>query len=261
MFDFHIHTKVSYDSQAEPEKVISVAESSGLKEICFTDHLDYNPSMPNNDFTFSTDLYNACYDQLYSDRIKICRGCEFGLLPDNADMLRSDLQRRPFDFVIGSAHCIDGMDIYYPDFWVGRSMAEAERKYFEEILACVYNHNDYDVLGHLTYICKLCHHIPVRHIFYEEYSSLIDEIFSVLIRKGKGIEVNTSGMDVCGSFLPDAQYLKRFKELGGRIVTVGSDSHNCERVGQYCYEACKMVSDIFGYVCTFQQREPIYHKF
>ena len=74
------------------------------------------------------------------------------------------------------------------------------------------------------------------------------------------MEINTSGVDRCGGFLPTADFFRRFKELGGEIVTVGSDSHNTERVGQYSREACEILKDIFGYVCTFEKRQPIFHK-
>ena len=74
------------------------------------------------------------------------------------------------------------------------------------------------------------------------------------------MEVNTSGMDRVGEFLPSKAFLKRFRELGGEIVTVGSDAHNADRVGQYTKEAIEMVKDIFGYVCTFENRKPIFHK-
>ena len=89
---------------------------------------------------------------------------------------------------------------------------------------------------------------------------LIDEILKVLAAKGKGMELNTSGMDRCGGFLPTADIFHRFKELGGEIVTVGSDAHTTDRVGQYSFDACRILQDIFGHVCTFEDRNPIFHK-
>ena len=74
------------------------------------------------------------------------------------------------------------------------------------------------------------------------------------------MEINTSGVDRCGDFLPGLAYLKRFKELGGEIVTVGSDAHDVRRVGQYTLQACEMLKEVFGYVCTFEDRKPIFHK-
>ena len=72
--------------------------------------------------------------------------------------------------------------------------------------------------------------------------------------------MNTSGVDRCGGFLPTKDYFQRFKELGGEIVTVGSDAHTADRVGQYSYQACEIFKDVFGYVCTFEDRKPIFHK-
>ena len=72
--------------------------------------------------------------------------------------------------------------------------------------------------------------------------------------------MNTSGVDTCGSFLPTADFFRRFHELGGEIVTVGSDAHRCNRVGQYTFDACEILGGIFGYVCTFRNREPVFHK-
>ena len=89
---------------------------------------------------------------------------------------------------------------------------------------------------------------------------LVVAIMENLISKGKGLEINTSGVDRCGDFLPGLAYLKLFKELGGEIVTVGSDSHNCDRVGQYCNEAIALAKEVFGHVCTFEKRQPIFHK-
>ena len=99
-----------------------------------------------------------------------------------------------------------------------------------------------------------------RAIPYEEHRAVIDEILRTLARKEKGLEMNTSGVDRCGAYLPDETYLRRFKELGGEIVTIGSDAHNTDRVGQYSREACEILKDIFGYVCTFEGRKPIFHQ-
>ena len=82
----------------------------------------------------------------------------------------------------------------------------------------------------------------------------------IVIAKGKGMEINTSGVDRAGDFLPSAAFLKRYKELGGEIVTLGSDAHAPDRVGQYASEAMAILKDIFGYVCTFADRKPIFHK-
>ena len=82
----------------------------------------------------------------------------------------------------------------------------------------------------------------------------------MLAQKGKGLEMNTSGVDRCGDFLPTKDMFLRFKELGGEIVTVGSDAHRANRVGQYSFVVCDMMKEIFGHICTFEDRKPIFHK-
>jgi histidinol-phosphatase (PHP family) len=185
---------------------------------------------------------------------------EFGLKPYNASQLRQDLKRRSFDFVLGSVHFVDELDVYFQPYWEGKTLFQAERRYLEETLACVEAHDDFDVLGHLTYISKARANPAPRPVPYEEHRELVDEILRILAQKGKGMEINTSGVDRCGDFLPFAVYFRRFKELGGEIVTVGSDAHTASRVGQYSHRACDLLKDIFGYVCNFEGRAPIFHK-
>lgn len=260
MFDFHMHSTVSFDGESAARDMVMAAAAAGLKEICFTDHLDYDPLGLLTNSAFDTEVYNRTYDGLHHPDVKIFRGMEFGMLPDNWETFQSDLQRRHFDFVIGSVHFVDNLDIYYPIFWEGKTMEQAERRCLEQTLQCVKVHDGFDVLGHLTYPSKAAANPTHRPICYDTHRELIDEILRTLVEKGKGLEVNTSGMDVCGAYLPAADYLRRFKELGGEIVTVGSDAHDTRRVGQYCREASNMVQDIFGYVCTFADRKPTFHK-
>lgn len=260
MFDCHLHTVVSYDGESTAQEMVNAAVKAGLKEICFTDHLDYDPLASVQTMNFDTKAYNDAYDSLYHPELKICRGMEFGMLPDNRDTFKEDLKRRHFDYVIGSAHFIEGLDIYYKDYWENKTMEQAERIFLEHTLECVRVHDDFDVLGHLTYVSKLAENPTNRPVEYNAYRELLDEILRILVEKGKGLEVNTSGMDRCGIFLPTKDYLCRFKELGGEIVTVGSDAHHVARVGQYCRQACELVNEVFGYVCTFEDRKPIFHR-
>lgn len=260
MFDFHIHSRVSKDGRDEPLDMALAAKAAGLKAICFTDHLDYDPRGILQGWTFDTDVYNAAYDALEVPGLEIYRGMEFGMLPDNQDTLAADLQRRHFDFIIGSSHFIQGIDPYFPEFWANRTVEDAEEDALQEILACVQVHDQFDVLGHMTYICKTHSNPNKRPVELARYREIVDEIFKILVAKGKGIEVNTGAVDICGAYLPEREYLLRFKELGGQIVTVGSDAHDTRRVGQYCWEAAEMVKDIFGYVCTFRDRTPVFHR-
>ena len=260
MFDFHMHSRVSFDGHDTGENLAKAALAAGLKEICFTDHIDYDPLEQMGCMAFDTAHYNKEYDHLELPGLKIRRGMEFGLAQDNQAQFKEDLKRRHFDFVLGSIHFVDDLDVYFESFWQDKTVFQAERRYLEETLSCVQVHDDFDVLAHLTYIAKTRSHHAPRPVPFEEHREVIDEILRILVSKGKGLEMNTSGIDRCGGFLPTADIFRRFKELGGEIVTVGSDAHTSDRVGQYSYDACEIFKDIFGYVCTFEDRKPIFHK-
>ena len=260
MFDFHMHSRVSFDGHDTGLTLAMAALDRGLKEICFTDHLDYDPLDQMGCMAFDTAAYNAEYDHLEVPGLIIRRGMEFGMTTDNAEQFQKDLKRRPFDFVLGSIHFVDDLDVYFEPWWQGKTIFQAERRFLEATLDCVQLHDDFDVLAHLTYISKThCHPAP-RPLPYTEHRELIDEILKVLAAKGKGLEMNSSGVDRCGGFLPTADFFRRFRELGGEIVTIGSDAHKADRVGQYSFEACEILKDIFGYVCTFENRKPFFHK-
>lgn len=260
MLDYHMHSTVSFDGHDTPERMVRAALDAGLREICFTDHIDYEAGAERQTMVFDTAEYNAAYDHLEAPGLKIRRGMEFGLKPGNMVDLKRDLQRRRFDFVLGSVHFVDEQDVYWEPYWRGKTVEQAERRFLEETLTCVRSHEDFDVLAHLTFLSKARAHIAPRPIPYELHRELIDEILTTLARKGKGLEMNTSGVDRCGDFLPGEGYFRRFRELGGEIVTVGSDAHTYDRVGQYTSRACEILKDIFGYVCTFENRKPIFHK-
>ena len=260
MFDFHMHSTVSFDGHDSASAMVEAAAAAGLKEMCFTDHIDYDPFAETQIMLFDTEHYIETYQNLAHPTVKIRRGMEFGMTPDNMDTFKQDLNRYPVDFVLGSVHFVDGLDVYFQPYWEGKTVFQAERRYLENTLECVRNQDDFDVLAHLTYISKCrCHPAP-RPVPYEEHREVLDEILRVLAQKGKGLEMNTSGVDRCGDFLPYGPYFRRFKELGGQIVTIGSDAHTASRVGQYSDLACDILGEIFGYVCTFENRQPIFHK-
>lgn len=260
MFDCHLHSRVSFDGRETALDIAKTALSRGIREICFTDHIDYQPDLEVQTMVFDPDAYHREYDGLEVSGLVINRGIEFGMDSDNAPLLRDHLNHHSYDFVLGSVHFVDNLDVYFSPYWEGKTLWEAERRYLEETLACVSAHDDFDVLAHLSFLSKApanASHLP---LYYRDHREILDEILRTLVHKGKGLEMNTSGVDTCGGFLPTADFFRRFHELGGEIVTVGSDAHRCNRVGQYIFDACEILGGIFGYVCTFRNREPVFHK-
>ena len=257
MFDFHMHSTVSFDGRSDGRDMALAAKAAGMREICFTDHIDYTPD---ERYCFDFDRYAEAYDHLEVPGLTIRRGVEYGLLRDNQERMRQNLAKRDFDFVLGSVHFVGDKDVYWPEYWAGKTVQEAIREQLEETLRMVQLHDQYDVLAHLTYIAK-CGGNPTHALVrYADYRELIDEILRELVRHDKGLELNTSGIDRCGGPLPTLDYFERFKELGGKIVTVGSDAHDVSRAGQYTGEMAEKLKEIFGYVCTFAHRQPVFHR-
>ena len=260
MFDYHIHSRVSFDSKEKASDIIEVAKSKRLSEICFTDHYDFRYEKNAKHDLFTKEAYDAEYGSLCPSGISIKRGVEFGLTTWNTCELSELTKNFDFDFVLGSVHYVDGYDPYMKEYWEGKTWEYACLRYLEHTLECVKIHNGFDVLGHINYVCKSPNNPTRSPLFYKDYREVCDEIMRELAKHGKGMEINTSGVDRVGEFLPNAEFLKRFRELGGEIVTLGSDAHTKERVGQYRSEGIAILRDIFGYVCTFDKRTPVFHK-
>ncbi len=260
MFDYHLHSSVSFDSECDANKIVEAAENRGLKEICFTDHYDFNDDPQKQHDIFDIEQYRKVYDNVRSNKVVIRRGVEFGLTHWNQNELKNLLSQYDFDFVIGSVHFAGGYDPYFEEFWTHNGINKGFEKYLLQTLNCVKNQTDFDVLGHINYVCKSSYNPTKEPLRYKDYSDICDEIMKTLAENGKGMEINTSGMDRVGEPLPSYDFIKRFKELGGEIITVGSDSHDGLRVGQYISDALDVAKDVFGYVCTFENRKVKFNK-
>lgn len=260
MFDYHLHSSVSFDSNCDAKKIVEAAEKMNLKEICFTDHYDFNDVKEKHHDFFTIDEYRKAYENISSQKTIIKHGVEFGLTHWNQTELKTLLSQYDFDFVLGSVHFVGGYDPYYKEFWTHNGMEEGFEKYLIQTLKCVQSHDNFDVLGHINYVCKYAYNQTEKPLRYQDYRDICDEIMKTLAQKGKGMEINTSGKDRLGEFLPSYDFIKRFKELGGEIITVGSDSHDDTRVGQYIPEALEIAKEIFGYVCTFEKRKVQFRK-
>lgn len=258
-FDFHMHSTLSYDSQSSLRDMVLAAQARNLLEICFTEHWDDIVGDDKHPEHFSIDAYAAAHREL-EPSITVRRGIEVGLLSDNQKSVQAAVRQYPFDYVIGSVHCVGNEDLYFPNFWKDKSVQEAEQLYLEYTLACVQKHTEYDVLGHLTYISKAPFHPSHTQVSLSTHKELIAEILRTLAQKGKGLEVNTSGLRVCDDYLPSMEFVRLFRDLGGEIITVGSDAHIPDHVGMHTGQAIHEIAAIFGYVCTFARRQPIFHR-
>ncbi|WP_455683338.1 histidinol-phosphatase HisJ family protein [Thomasclavelia sp.] len=255
--DYHMHTCFSGDSEAKPREHIKQAIALGLDEICFTDHRDFD--YPIDDFDLNIENYYQTIMQLkeeFKDQITVKWGIEIGLDMNHQIEINELINQYSFDFVIGSIHVINHTEFYYGDFFKGLSKEEAHRYFFEETLKCVKSFDCFNVLGHLDYIMRYGPYED-KKVEHYKYQDIIDEIFKTLIAKNKGIEINTSGYALNGNCgFPNYEQVKRYYDLGGRIITIGTDSHTSDRVGQYVEDVKINLKKIgFKDVTTFTKRK------
>lgn len=264
LWDTHMHTRYSGDSTAEPENMINAAIQCKLDGICVTDHMDYD--YPNDSDLFLFDVAAQQKELLilkekFKASIPVLIGIELGLQPQVSGMNQELLKSYDFDFVIGSSHVVHGFDPYYKEYYEGKSEHEAYLEYFESILENISAFDDFDVYGHIDYVVRYGPNKNEEYS-YRKYADVIDEIFIQLIQKGKGIELNTAGLKYgLGHPHPTEDALKRYRELGGEILTLGSDAHKPEHVAYDFKRVPEILKDAgFRYYTVFENRKPIMKK-
>ena len=258
-WDQHMHCNFSGDSDALPEDMIKAGIAHGLSGICFTDHLDYDYPEEPNIFLLDFDNYFKALSDLkekYADKISVNIGIELGLQTQAAGQNLAVAEKYPFDFIIGSSHVVNHMDPYYPEFFAGRDEDAAYMEYFESVLENINSVVDFDVYGHIDYVVR---YGPNKNAFYtyEKFKDIIDAILTQLISKGKGIEVNTGGFKYgLGHPNPTEDIIKRYRELGGEIITMGADAHVPEYVAYEFDKTAQIIKKCgFKYYTVFKNRK------
>lgn len=262
--DTHVHTEFSSDSMEKIENQIERAITLGMKSLTITDHHDYD-AVSEDGMTFILD-FDEYFDKLrqlkkyYKGRIKLLTGVEMGLQLHIGDYIKDIVNKYSdeLDFVIGSSHFIDGKDVYYPSFYKGRKERECYLRYFNITLKRIAEINDFDSLGHLDYIVR---YGPNKNKFYNyaAYSEVLDKILLTLIKKEKALEVNTAGFKYdLNTTNPSYEVLKRYHDLGGILITVGSDAHNVNYVGNRFEVLEEMLKKCgFNKYFIYEKRQPI----
>ena len=264
--DYHLHSEHSGDSTAPMETQILSGIEKGLKVMCFTDHYDpefpydNNPDVAPGTFELDYDLYKKDFLKMkdkYEGQIDLRFGVELGLQPHLGSFLQSYAREHDFDFIIGSNHLCAGFDPYYPDFLFNRTQEEALKLYLEDTLANIRVFPDIDSCGHLDYVAR---YLPDRERIYNygSFSDLIDPILKELITRGIALEVNTApltkGMPY---FNPLPDILARYREMGGELITVGSDAHVPERIAGCFEETAGILRSLgFRYYAIYKERKP-----
>lgn len=266
--DLHLHTSFSGDSDAPMEEMIRKGIALGLNTMCITEHADpdfvYTNPEEEGMFELNTDSYLyeliRCKEK-YAGKIRLLFGVELGVQPHIRRRLAQYAKSYDFDFIIASSHLCNRRDPYYPDFYKGRSDEEAYREYFASILENLKAFENFDVYGHLDYVVRYGS-FKDNNYCYDMYKDIFDRILETLIEKGKGIELNTGAIGYgLRDLNPCTEMIRRYKELGGEIVTIGSDAHAPKDIARGFDRAAGILCQCgFRYYAVFEKRLPEFHR-
>ncbi len=195
----------------------------------------------------------------YQNQIAIKMGLEFGMQTHTIEQFETLYGRYPFDFIILSVHQVEDKEFWTQDFQRGRTQKEYNERYYEEILNLVKGYQHYSVLGHLDLIVR---YDEMGVYPFSDIKPYVEAILREVIRNGKGIEVNTSSYRYgLTDTTPSRDILRLYKELGGRIITLGSDSHKSDHLGAYMEETKELLKSIgFDSFCTYDKMQPVFHE-
>lgn len=264
MYDFHVHSNYSSDSPSSMQRMVLAGQNMGLRGLCFTDHVDLDYQSTEISFNF---CYSDYVNELKSVKSAFCEnfeiytGVELGMQPHINAENEAFLKGKGFDFIIGSVHCVNKKSMYDGSFLTDKTHEECIKDYFDDMLHCIDNFKNFDVLGHLDIVRR---YLPgsEEDFSYETYKGYVYDILKRLINSYKGIEVNTSGLRFgLSSFHPLPEILKLYHSLGGEIITIGSDSHIPEALGFELRTALSILYGIgFKYYTIYKDRKPVFIK-
>lgn len=262
LFDSHTHSDNSPDGEHSVTFMCEQAVSAGLMGFAVTDHCEIDQYRADSyQLRMIQSVFEVRKAQLYfGDGLMLTAGVELGQPLSDPECARKVLELHNYDFVLGSVHTLRGRgDFYFMDYasMSGEEIGEVLGEYFEEVLRTV-RWGGFDVLAHLTY--------PLRYIEgragipcdLSAYAPLIDEILSALAHAGMGLEYNASGLyGPHGKSSPEPDVLRRFRQLGGEIVTIGSDAHRAQDIGRGVEDGMRVVRECgFTKFAFFKNRRP-----
>lgn len=255
--DYHVHSAYSGDAETPIAEMCRLAIEQGLSEIAFTDHLDNNPQDECYGLFRAADLCREIEEcrERFGDRLRILKGAELGEPHLYVREIEQALGGEQFDFLTCGVHWV-GDAVISVDIFSHLDVGALYHSYFDEVLRAVTCAN-FDVLAHLDLVKRF----GVKYIgpyTIEPYREKIEAILRTMIDRGIALEVNTSGYrQPCGEPFPGIETLKLYRQLGGELITIGSDGHRPEHLGFRLAEGLDLIRSAgFGAITTYRNRTP-----
>lgn len=254
IFDSHIHTEFSADSEMKAAEALERAEKQGIG-LVFTEHLDANyTSEDGKAFSFAPHAYWQAYSRLRGDNLRL--GVEIGMRESTRDFSEEFSRRVPFDLVICSQHLVDDLDIYYPEYYEGKDKETAYHRYLVQMTENLKTHAFANVLGHIDYICRYAPYAD-KDITYADFADEIDAVLKTAILTDTVLELNTRRLGDKEALEKLAPIYRRYQEMGGQFVTLGSDAHTPDVVGAHLQLAGDFAESLKLTPVTFHQRHMV----
>ncbi len=261
-WDNHMHSNFSGDSDASPIDMIRSAKEKGLRGMTFTDHLDLD--YPKQFGFFDLDLkhyyptQHALAMEQSDESFTVLTGLEVGIQPHIVNQCNDAVNAHPYDFIIGSTHLVDKWDPYFDSFWERDSESNLLKRYYESILENITAFSNFDSLGHLDYAFRYAKTPSIKHDTHKPYAEIIDAILEKIIKMDKAMEINTAafrkGMNNPN---PAVSIIKRYHELGGKLITLGADAHAPEDVAADFNRLPELLADCgFKEFAVYINRKP-----
>ena len=251
IFDSHIHSAASPDSEVPPEEVIATLKKRGYG-CTFTEHIEYNADLEPF-FCIDFEKYPKDYIKHKSDSVTL--GVELSLIPQAIELNRQHAANPDYDFVIGSIHVVDGLDLGanldVTKEWFSKWGEEAYLHFFKDSLEMIRTNEFFDSFGHIDYISRYST-LPEKNVLYDKYAKQYDELLMTLIERDKVLEFCTRRIGDESACKNLCKIYKRYKELGGCYVTIGSDAHVADQLG-YKFDLAVDILNEIGLV-------PVYFK-
>ena len=260
--DLHTHTILSPDGHAELFEMAQAAVNAGISAMTVTDHFDMLNSDGQRVLTYD---WTAGLEQfhktapLFEGQLKLGFGLEFGSIHISPHHARTILAQAGsnLDMVIGSIHNYreehGGGEFYCETYHTAQTCLAALDDYFTSMEELVALPDCYDVLGHIIYPMRYMHR-DGHNIPFSLYRDRLVHILQAVIQSGRSIEVNTCR----GHTVEDwREILNLYRDLGGTLVTTGSDAHLPQDVGKGLLESVQLLQECgFKHITTYTHRIP-----
>lgn len=256
-----MHTKNSPDAHHTAERMCAVAVDKGVSGIAITDHCEIDRYLIDE---YEIRIQNSYEEtmaakEMFNHKLVVSHGIEIGQATENITLTEKIINKYDFDVVLGSQHCANGTDFYLvkTDRLTDDEIYAKLDEYYNWVLKLV-RWGKFDVLTHLTYPIRYIQGRDGRKVDLNRFWGLIETILRTLVEKGIGLEVNSSGYrQGLHCPMPSIEYIRRYREMGGEIVTIGSDSHTAQTIGDNIPDAMRLLEQCgFRYFTFFRQRKP-----